>query len=299
MGNPVSAPTARVLDVLELLSQPGAEALRFSDVAREVGLSQGTANAILGTLTERGWVERDPVDKRYRLGGGLALLAVRAQTGRTLANQATEAARQLAEETGMLVNLAERVGDEIAILAYEGGSPGGLRGSPGDTIPYAPPFGLTFAAWDDADGQRAWRERASLTPAVIEALDGLLDFTRHRGYSVEWMTEVMAEVAEVFPALGNARSGTVSKVMRRVMDGLLLDYIGPESQHFKTAPDPSTPVIVISAPVFDQHGRVAYGLTLHPLRPLEPAEIERLGARLTEVCGGLVPAGSAQSTGMS
>ena len=299
MGIPVSAPTSRVLDVLELLSQPGAERLRFSDIARELGLTQGTANAILGTLAERGWVERDPVDKRYAIGGGLALLAVRAEAGRTLANQAAAASRELAEETGMLVNLAERVGDEIAILTYEGGAPGGLRGSPGDSIPYAPPFGLTFAAWDEPEGQRAWMERATLTPAVIAALDGLLDFTRDRGYSVEWMTEVMAEVAEILPALGHAQAGTVSKVMRRVMDGLLLDYIGPESQHFKTAPDPTTPVIVISAPVFDQHGRVAYGLTLHPLQPLEPTEIERLGARLTEVCASLAPAGSGQSTGMS
>lgn len=297
MPNPTSAPTTRVLDVLDLLSQPGVERLRFNDIARELGLAQGTAHAILNTLTARGWIDRDPHDKRYSIGNGLSLLAVRVQAGRTLANAVAAASRSLAAETGMLVSITERVGDEVAIVAYEGGEPGGLRGNAGESIPYAPPFGLGFAAWDEPEEQRAWIERTTATPEVVAALDKLLAATVERGYTVEWMTDVMAEVAEILPALGSSRGGTVSKIMRRVMDELLLEYVGPESHQFASTPDPTTPVIVISAPVFDENGRVAFGLSLHPLQPLSQQEIARLGGRLSEVCRNLVE--PAQSTGMS
>ncbi|PRC47780.1 transcriptional regulator, partial [Mycobacterium sp. ITM-2017-0098] len=55
-----SAPTSRVVDVVELLCRPGHERLRFSDVVARLGLTQATAHAILTTLSERGWVTRDP-----------------------------------------------------------------------------------------------------------------------------------------------------------------------------------------------------------------------------------------------
>lgn len=289
MPNPTSAPTTRVLDVLDLLSQPGAERLRFNDIARELGLAQGTAHAILGTLAARGWVDRDPVDKRYSIGASLSLLAVRVQAGRTLANHTAAAARALAAETGMLVSITEKIGEELAILTYEGGEPGGLRGNDGESIPYAPPFGVTFAAWAPAEDRRAWTESTTASSEVVTALDDLLTLTYERGYSVEWMTDVMAEVAEILPALGASRGGKVSGLMRRVMDELLLDYIGPETQHLATAPEPATAVTVISSPVFDRRGRVAFSLSLHPLKTLPRAEIARLGERLVEVCRELAP----------
>ena len=58
-----SAPTERVLDVVELLSRPGNRQMRFSDVVRELDLSQATAHAILKTLTDRGWVDSRPGDQ--------------------------------------------------------------------------------------------------------------------------------------------------------------------------------------------------------------------------------------------
>ena len=56
MRGSTSAPTARVLDIVELLARPGNERLRFSDVVRELELTQATAHAILKTLSDRGWV---------------------------------------------------------------------------------------------------------------------------------------------------------------------------------------------------------------------------------------------------
>jgi DNA-binding IclR family transcriptional regulator len=39
-----------VLDVVELLAGSGKDRLRFSDVVRELGLTQATAHAILTTV---------------------------------------------------------------------------------------------------------------------------------------------------------------------------------------------------------------------------------------------------------
>ena len=84
-----SAPTERVLDIVELLSRPGRGEIRFSDVVRELDLSQGTAHAILKTLSDRGWVARDPATKAFTLGPALTLVASGLDTGRPLARSRT------------------------------------------------------------------------------------------------------------------------------------------------------------------------------------------------------------------
>ena len=57
-----------MLDVIELLAAATEDRLRFSDVVRELGLTQATAHAILTTLSDRGWINRDPIDKTFSLG---------------------------------------------------------------------------------------------------------------------------------------------------------------------------------------------------------------------------------------
>lgn len=47
-----SAPTERVLDIVELLSLPDNRQMRVSVIVREFGLSQATTHAILKALTD-------------------------------------------------------------------------------------------------------------------------------------------------------------------------------------------------------------------------------------------------------
>ncbi|MDT5145378.1 MAG: hypothetical protein QOC58_23, partial [Mycobacterium sp.] len=49
--------------MVELLARAGNTQLRFSDIVRELGLTQATVHAILKTLCDRGWTSRDPVTK--------------------------------------------------------------------------------------------------------------------------------------------------------------------------------------------------------------------------------------------
>lgn len=216
-----SAPTQRVLDIVELLARPDRSGLRFTDVARELGLTQATAHAILKTLADRGWVSRDPVDKTFTLGPGLAVVADRADANRPLVHAARAAAVELSADLGYRASVLERHGDSLLITAHEGGDPGDPAGHPGERIPYAPPFGVAFAAWDSPVGQRSWIQRTAAANAALAGnLAQSLARTRERGYDVDLTTPALAQTAQLVGAL--QRDGMPAHV-RRIMDRLLVE----------------------------------------------------------------------------
>src|SRR5690348_14415839 len=146
MRGVTSAPAERVLDVVELLSRPESGGHRFSDVARELGLSQATAHSILKTLCDRGWATRDPISKKFVLGLTVALIAERFEATRPLQAVAREAIRRLAETTHMPASVVERAGDELVITAFETPDGSTKPVASHERIPYAPPFGIACAA---------------------------------------------------------------------------------------------------------------------------------------------------------
>jgi DNA-binding IclR family transcriptional regulator len=280
---PLSAPTTRVLDVVELLAGSGNERLRFSDVVSELALTQATTHAILTTLCDRGWASRDPVDKTYSLGPALAAVAARVDTARPLAHTARAAALQLADEFGYAASVVERFGDSLVITAFEdAGRQSG--GAPGDRIRYAPPFGVAFAAWDTDEEQRTWIRRGAATnSALARRLDEVLAHTRERGFDVDCTTPALTRAAHV---VGTLPSDGLPAHVREITDQLLAEFttIGfltddPDD----TAPRRAQPVATIAAPVFDQHGRVAMIVCVHPLQDLTRKRIESIGRRMARV----------------
>jgi DNA-binding IclR family transcriptional regulator len=262
---------------VELLARPGRERLRFSDVARELDLTQATAHAILKTLWDRGWVSRDPADKTFSLGPALATVAGRADVTRPLAHAARVAAIELSAELGYRASVLERHADSLMITAYEGGDPADPAGYPGERIPYAPPFGVAFAAWDTPDGQHAWIQRtAASNPALAENLAESLARTRERGYDVDLTTPALAQTAQLVGAL---QSDGMPAHVRQIMDQLLVEtMVGfTDDESVRGA----RPVATIAAPVFDETHGVALILAVHPLRPQTSREVAAIGRRLT------------------
>ncbi|MCW2513654.1 MAG: putative transcriptional regulator [Mycobacterium sp.] len=262
--------------VVELLARPGHERLRFTDVARELDLTQGTVHAILKTLSDHGWVSRDPVDKTFSLGPALAVLAGRADATRSLAHAARAAAVALSDELGFRASVLERHADSLMITAYEGGDPSDPAGFPGERIPYAPPFGVAFAAWDTPDGQQAWIQRtAGANAALSETLAKTLSRTRERGYDVDLTTPALAKTAQL---VGDLQSDGMPSHVRQIMDQLLVEtMVGFTDEDGVDA----RPVATIAAPVFDQSQSVALILAVHPLRPQTADEVAVIGRRLT------------------
>lgn len=265
-----SAPTGRVLDVIELLSRAGHGEIRFSDVVRELDLSQGTAHAILKTLSDRGWVTRDPVTKVFALGPALTLVASGLDVRRPLAQIARTAVRRLSETTDMPASVLERAGDDLMITAFE--YPADLASAvpPNERIPYAPPFGIAFAAWDTADEQQAWiRRGAADDEGLHERLRTVLTRTRERGYDVDWMTPALSQAAQ---AIGTLSGDSIPHNLRSVIHQLRVEFASAEPM-----PDDSSrgahPVATISAPVLDADDRIALVLAIHPLRAMTIRDI--------------------------
>ncbi|MEZ0052623.1 DNA-binding IclR family transcriptional regulator [Mycobacterium sp. MAA66] len=270
MRGATSAPTERVLDVLELLAQPGQESARFSDIVGALELTQATAHAILKTLCDRGWLIRDSVDKTFALGPVLAVIAARTDATRPLAHAARLAAKELSEQLGYPASVVERVDDELVITAFEGG---GSAGVPGDRIRYAPPFGVAFAAWDSEAGQREWMARApSAVDGLSERLEQVLNQTRQRGYDVDWTTPELTRAAQV---VGTLPSDGLPEHVRGITDQLLAEFTTMGLQQSGVHP-----VATIAAPVLDEHRRVARILAVHPLRPMTARQVETVGLRV-------------------
>lgn len=269
-----SAPTERVLDIVELLAQPGNGRLRFSDVVAALGLTQATAHAILATLCDRGWLVRDPADKTFALGPALAVVAGQVDSARPLAYAARIAAQRLSRQLGYAASVVERHDGELVITAFEGDA-GSQAGAPGDRIRYAPPFGVAFAAWDSEAAQHEWISRApSSVEGLVQRLEQVLAQTRERGYDVDWTTPALTMAAQV---MGTLPSDGLPQRVRRITDELLAEFTTIGLQQPGGV---AQPVATIAAPVFDERRSVALILAVHPLRPLAAKQVATVGLQV-------------------
>ena len=269
-----------MLDVVELLARSANARLRFSDIVRELDLTQATAHAILKTLCDRGWASRDPVGKTFTLGPALAVVAARTDIARPLAHAARAAALRLSRSVGYAGSVVERFGDSLVVTAFEGDSASQPSGIPGDRIPYAPPFGVALAAWDTQEEQRAWvRRGAGNNTDRIRRLERVLEHTRVRGFDVDWTTPALAQAVQ---AVGTLDSHEMPTPVRHILDQLLVEFttIG-----FLSDDNPGRrkqPVATIAAPVFDHRRQVALMVAVHPLCPLSARQIRLIGKKLTD-----------------
>jgi len=68
-----------VVRILDFLAGRPEERFGLSDLARRLGLSKPTCLGIVTSLTDAGYLVRDPGDKTYRLGPSLITLGHKAQ----------------------------------------------------------------------------------------------------------------------------------------------------------------------------------------------------------------------------
>lgn len=111
----------RALDLLEALAVHAP--LGVIDLARQVGLAQGTTHRLLATLADRGYVRQDS-ERRYHLGPAGSRLADAA--GRELAVLARPVLARLVERIGETANLAVLDTDAMVYIA-QAPSPHTLR----------------------------------------------------------------------------------------------------------------------------------------------------------------------------
>jgi DNA-binding IclR family transcriptional regulator len=104
----------RAIRALELISEHGA--LGVTELGRKLGVHKATASRLMTTLAERGFVERDPISEKFRLGFGLISLAGAAVGGNDLVRAARPILDDLAERTRETVNLGVLSGESVVYV---------------------------------------------------------------------------------------------------------------------------------------------------------------------------------------
>jgi len=117
--NPGTAALARGLGVLELLAdEPTGAGLGVVRLAELRGDDKSQLSRTLATLSEHGYVERDPETLAFRLGWRVFALAARAGDARLLA-AAPASMRELVRELDESVHLSVRQGSSVLTLVAE------------------------------------------------------------------------------------------------------------------------------------------------------------------------------------
>jgi DNA-binding IclR family transcriptional regulator len=155
------------------------------EIARHLEISPAIVQRLVNTLSERGYVRRDPETRRYRLGfRAIALGAGHAKQGDLVSLAQTEL-RRLAEQHGVNCFLGVlKDGRAIYLLAVQGDGPIAIRVSAGEQMPlHSTAIGKVLLATLDADRARALlgSRLARVTERTITNPDKLLrSFNRVR-----------------------------------------------------------------------------------------------------------------------
>jgi DNA-binding IclR family transcriptional regulator len=154
---------ARGLDVLGLFAQAAPE-LSQKEISDALGLPMPTVHRLTAVLAERGYLERDPRTRRFRLGLEVARLIPPLLSGLRLPEFARDHVARLAAETGETVNLAVLQDSEIVYL---------LAQLPDDTA-------------RGAAGEEPYEKRTSATCTTWPELRRSLHRIRRDGVARSW-----------------------------------------------------------------------------------------------------------------
>jgi IclR family transcriptional regulator, acetate operon repressor len=206
----------RALLSLELIGEAGE--LGVTELGRRLGVHKATASRLAATLADHGFVERDPVTERYRLGFALVALAGSAMSNLDVVRTARPVLEELAERTRETVNLGVMAGDAVVYLDQVTGTRSivavnwvGRRTPLHDTS-----NGKVLLAFaDEADLERVLsRPLERATPRTITEPDELraqLEAVRERGW---------AQTLEELEQGLNAIAAPVRDAERRVIAAL-------------------------------------------------------------------------------
>jgi DNA-binding IclR family transcriptional regulator len=274
MSRPALA-ASRAISVLNFLAAHPAEAFTLSDLAARLDINVASTHALLGVLTDAGYLSRHPRLRTYTLGPSVVALGSAAMERHAAIDLARDAARELAKELALEVAVTAPAGDDIVFLARAGEHQArGIAVHVGQRVPLAPPLGSVFMAWGEADG---WLARAEDPDRMRAVLAGV----RGRGYSIALEADARRGLGHALDHLADAPGdaglrGSVDELVAELGHG---EYQVQELDRARTYD-----VSMVAAPVFGTTGEVALALTLVGFPAGLPAErIAACGERLRDV----------------
>lgn len=277
MSRPALAAT-RAISVLNFLAAHPAESFTLSDLADRCDINVASTHALLGVLTDAGYLVRHPRQRTYTLGPSVVALGSAALERHSAIDLARDAARDLARQVGLEVAVTAPAGDDIVFLARAGEHQArGIAVHVGQRVPLAPPLGSVFMAWGDHERTAAWLERSTAPERFRAVLEGV----RRRGYSIALEDQARRGLGDALDHLADAPGDAGA---RGSVDELVSDL--GQGEYTVQDLDGARPydVSMIAAPVFDGVGEVVLALTLLGFPAgLSAEQIAAHGSRLRDV----------------
>ncbi|WP_040866447.1 helix-turn-helix domain-containing protein [Nocardia exalbida] len=270
-----SAPTARVVQVLDFFVEQRGKRFGLSELARELDLAKPTCLGILTELTSGGYLVRDAGTVTYGLGPALIAAGRVAQDSFAISALARVELEKLSARHHTTCTASAVVGEQIMVLESTG--PGLVK--VGAAYHFAPPVGLMYVLWDTDAAFDAWLAKPPAVPLRQDEqrLRQVVAECRERGFLVESMTtagrrlySLLAGVADrdLPPELRELVGELVTSLGERVYLG---SDLRPRKEHA---------VSLLAAPTYDGDGRQNMVLTMYVGRSITGAEIARRGAAL-------------------
>ncbi|RJO73818.1 ArsR family transcriptional regulator [Nocardia panacis] len=274
-----SAPTVRVIQVLDFLVERRGKRYGLSELARELNLAKPTCLGILTELSAAGYLVRDPNTHTYGLGPALIEAGRVAQEGFAIAAMARAELAELSARYRGTCTVSAVTGGRITVLESAGPGLAKLGVKVGATYDFAPPVGLMYVLWDTDAAFDAWLATPPTVPLRQDEtrLRQVVTECRERGYLVESMT---AAGRRLYSLLAGVAAHDLPDDLRRLVGELVTSlgervYLGVDLR-----PRKEHPVSLLAAPTYGGDGRQNMVLTMYVGRSITGAEIARRGAAL-------------------
>jgi DNA-binding IclR family transcriptional regulator len=273
-----SPPVDRVVAILRFLADHPDRSWTHAELNRELGITTGTLHTLLTSLAEHRLLMRTN-DKRYRIGPGVFALAdaVAPEPWRAW-ELGRESAQLLSRRLGLGIYCSTIVGDELVTIGRS--LPPGYGDhianpvAVGSSRPFAPPLGRVFVAWGDDATRRRWLSRAGAAgydESAETTLEESLARVRRDGFDLGLEAESKAQLLTSFANLDADSRRALQPIYEMVKR---LDPTTTTTAEISALPDRRHAVHNLTAPVFDQYGKVFLAVALNGFSaPLSKAEI--------------------------
>jgi DNA-binding IclR family transcriptional regulator len=161
----------------------------------------------------------------------------------------------------------------------------------GDPVPFHPPLGFSYMAWQDTKTVARWIARGGADPATERRYRHILEITRQRGFSVDIVVPPQAQLGRLLTQIDpqdlatgspDASHGEVRDAIERYAATLVSDAAYSPAE---LDADQTYRLDTVSAPVFDHRAEVALILGLRGFREsVTGLEAEKIGQRLVDAC---------------
>ena len=269
----------RSIAVLNFLASRPDERFTLSEIARSTDLNKATLHAILGALTESGFVLREEERKTYGLGPALVALGGAAVEANPAVQLAIPHMEVLSNELGLDCVASTAIEEQIVILARTASRrPFGINVEPGQRLPLSPPLGTVFVAWSPPGEIDRWLAKVgpAATKADIQRYRQAVETVRARGYSLG----LGGEPVQRADRETKGRPRTLEDNVRSIR---VDEYALIELDHSSTYQ-----LNHIGAPVFSGSGRVSLAIFLIGFQgDIGAGEVPRYAERLRYACAAI------------